>query len=157
MISDRLSNLHLLPPPNSGVWGPSQLHSATRLIKRRDERSVQVELPLFWYEPPWVRLPVELAGPLAGAVANLDVVVSALQRDLSEQSGPGELFLPIESEDAAEPQFLPRMTPYRAERFGFSPNDFDHARIIEMRLSSKSRRKTGSRPVVGSSRTSNCA
>jgi hypothetical protein len=94
-----------------------------------------MELPLFWYEPPWVRLPTELAGPLAAAVANLDVVVSALHRDLSEESETSELFLPIESEQGIrKARFLPRMTPYRAERFGLLPDDFDNTRIIDIRL-----------------------
>ena len=135
MISDRLSNLHLLPPLTTGAWAPSQLHPPTRSITRRDGNPVELELPLFWYEPPWVQLPVELAGPLATAVANLDVVVSALHRDLSDGSETSELFLPIESDDDAnQAQFLPRMTPYRAERYGFLPEDFDNTLIIEMRL-----------------------
>lgn len=104
---------------------------------RRDQTAVQIEVPLFWYEPPWIRLPTELAGQLASAVANLDVTVSALERDVSDDTNSGSLFLPIESDDeGVAPQFLPRMTPYRAERYGFSPTDFDHTRIIDVRLSS---------------------
>lgn len=137
MISDRLSNLHLLPPPKSGIWAANQLFSATRSITRRDQTTVPIEAPLFWYDPPWIRLPTDLAGRLAYAVADLDVIVSALHRDVSEESKTCELFLPIENDDNnGAPQFLPRMTPYRAERYGFSTTDFDQASIVDVRLSS---------------------
>lgn len=139
MISDRLANLHLLPPQPSAVWTTSPMHSAARSVPRRNNGPVKVEVPLFWYEPPWIQLPVEVAARLAASVANLDVVVSALHRDLAEDDEPAELFAPIETEDdgaqEVSQRFLPRMTPYRSERYGFSTQDFDETLIVDVRLS----------------------
>ena len=138
MITDRLSNLHLLPPSTPGVWATNQLHSASRTVKRPDDATVQVDVPLFWYEPPWIQLPTEIAGQLAAAVANLDVVVSALRRDVCDDDQTNELFSRIDAEEDQEDesvQFLPRMTPYRAERYGFQSTDFDETRIVDVRLS----------------------
>ena len=139
MNSDRLTSLHLLPPLSSSVWATSPMYPAAQTISRPDGNSVRLELPLFWYEPPWIQLPRAVAGRLAASVANLDVVVSALRRDLASDEEPSELFAAIPSDesaatDATRRQFLPRMTPYRAERYGFTPADFDETRIIDVRL-----------------------
>lgn len=113
--------------------------SPVRSIKRADESALRLELPLFWYEPPWIQLPIDVAGRLAASVANLDVVVSALHRDVADDDQPCELFSPVQTSDdhletQKTPSFLPRMTPYRAERYGFSTRDFDETRIIDVRL-----------------------
>ncbi|MCD0462522.1 hypothetical protein [Roseiconus lacunae] len=140
MSNDRLAGLHLLPPRCSEVWTSTPLRSARQLIRRSDDTSIAIDLPMFWYDPPWIDLPPMIAGRLAASVANMDVIVSALCRDLSESDEEvGELFLPIEedatSAPATQPNFLPRMTPYRVERYGFLSEDFDHSRIIDVRLS----------------------
>lgn len=139
MIPDRLSPLHLLPPLASGVWATNPMHPTARTVSRSDGVAVPLELPLFWYEPPWIQLPLDVAGRLAASVANLDVVVSALRRDVAVDDEPCELFSPIQPDDdqpggAAPIHFLPRMTPYRAERYGFLSEDFDNTRIVDVRL-----------------------
>ncbi|QDV42639.1 hypothetical protein Enr13x_24880 [Stieleria neptunia] len=139
MNSDRLGSLQLLPPLSASVWATSPMHPASQTIARPDGTAVRLELPLFWYEPPWIQLPRDVAGRLAASVANLDVVVSALRRDIASDEEPSELFaeIPVDEStatDAPRPQFLPRMTPYRAERYGFTPADFDETRIIDVRL-----------------------
>ncbi|WP_182866727.1 hypothetical protein [Stieleria mannarensis] len=140
MTSDRLDSLHLLPPHATSVWATHPMFPVAKTLTRSDGASVRFELPLFWYDPPWIQLPLEVAGRLAASVANLDVVVSALRRDVTADEDPSELFAPIPVDESAagnetEPQFLPRMTPYRAERYGFSPVDFDQTRVIDVRLS----------------------
>lgn len=137
MKSERLSNLHLLPPQATGVWATNPLYPAAKQVPRRGKAALEMELPLFWYEPPWIRLPIEVAGRLAASVANLDVVVSALRRDVASDDEQGELFAPIETSDESHrsSRFLPRMTPYRAERYGFLPTDFDDTMIVDVRLS----------------------
>ncbi|MCO8121570.1 hypothetical protein NHH03_07470 [Stieleria sp. TO1_6] len=134
MNQDRLSSLHLLPPPTRSVWSANPLFPAAKWIPRPDKYAVPVELPLFWYDPPWIDLQPELADHLAWGVANLDVVVSALQRDLSDDGQESTLFSPLEKEDQPD-TYLPRMLPYRVERYGLTPRDFDHTRIIDVRLS----------------------
>jgi hypothetical protein len=145
VTTDRLSNLHLIPPALPSVWATNQLHSANRMIRRPDGVEVQVEVPLFWYQPPWIQLPTDVAGCLAAAVANLDVVVSALRRDVCTDDQTNEFFSPIPNEEG-EPDdalgFLPRMTPYRIERYGMLPTDFDQTRIVDVHLSA-SRDVTG--------------
>lgn len=138
MHSDRLSHLHLLPPAAQGVWAYNPLHSAAKQIRRTDSLVVPIERPLFWYEPPWITLQPEIADALACAVAQHDVIVSALRSDLTSESEPPFFFQPRDGEtDPASDthRHLPRMTPYRIERYGLSPSDFDHTRVIDVRLS----------------------
>ena len=145
MTQDRLANLHLLPPNlvQSGSpdrrsdddWSTSSLGSAKRTIARRDGVAVQIDSPLFWYEPRWVDLPPKFAGALAVAVANLDVVVSALTRDVCDENESCLLFHPLESDTDQTQTYYPRITPYRAERYGLVPEDFHETRIIDVRLS----------------------
>ncbi|MCC9601370.1 hypothetical protein LOC67_12515 [Stieleria sp. JC731] len=121
------------------MWTTSRLSSSRTNIRRVDDVAVDITRPLFWYEPPWIDLPPIIASRLAASVANLEIVVSALRRDLSETDGePGELFWPIENgeePDSTDRQsFLPRIAPYRAERYGFTTDDFDHAKLIDVRL-----------------------
>ncbi|OYP32161.1 hypothetical protein [Rhodopirellula sp. MGV] len=140
MGADRFAGLHLLPPKCTEVWTSSHLASPKRVIRRVDDTNVSIALPLFWYDPPWIDLPPIIAARLAASVANMDVTVSALHRDLTDDDDQtGELFQPIEGDDpltaSAPPRYLPRMTPYRIERYGFVSQDFDHAQVIDVRLS----------------------
>jgi hypothetical protein len=81
-------------------------------------------LPLFWNEPYWYRTDPNTADMIATAVAYDGVLVSALRRDLLSPDGPVAL---LQHE-------LPRIVPYRPERYGFSAEDYDGARIIDVRL-----------------------
>ena len=82
-MNDRLDQLCLLPPPADTLW--SGLPSAPKrpAIKCQDGRSVEFDLPLFWYDPPWHEVRADAADVIATAVAERGIFVSALRRDLS--------------------------------------------------------------------------
>ncbi|MEO1616774.1 MAG: hypothetical protein AAFV88_13030 [Planctomycetota bacterium] len=138
MNDDRLSELHLLPPRGQSAWRNLPVESAAQSIERRDGITVPVQVPLFWYEPAWVELPESLASQLACATSDLGVVTSGLYRDFSVQESAPEFFLSTthqdESEDDQPESYRPRMTPYRAERFGLVPQDFDESLVIDVRF-----------------------
>ena len=120
-------------------------------FSRVDGVGVSIDLPLFWYNPPWTWMSYRQADWVATAVAERRVIVSALWRDLSDDEMP-LLHSPPETEDAATEDAAtegsaadhqdeervfdrsPRMVPYRPERYGLLPDDFDHAKVIDVRL-----------------------
>jgi len=91
---------------------------------------------LFWFDPPWHWVTATAADAIATAIGRREVVVTALRRDVMDESDEPALFQPVESEedDTSEPRFLPRMLPYRCERYGLDVADFDHAAVIDVRL-----------------------
>jgi hypothetical protein len=142
-MNDRLDQLCFLPPPADTPWSGPPSEPERRAIKRNDGQTIEFDAPLFWYDPPWHDVSADAADVIATAVAELGVLVSALRRDLSDGDGePGFHVTEREqseqdddagdSEDAFEP--LPRIVPYRPERYGLSDRDFDAARIIDVRL-----------------------
>ena len=105
-----------------------------------------LNLPLFCYDPRWCELPTGQADKLAMAVSRHDILVSALQSDLSGPETEPQFHLPHQAdEDSVDeqsddddepnpPKYFPRIVPYRPERYGVSPTDFDNATIIDVRL-----------------------
>lgn len=140
-MEDRLAPLCLLPPPANTPWSGHECELQPKSIHRIDGIEVPLELPLFWYDPPWGSLSYQQADWLAAAVAEQNVVVSALRRDLSDEETP-ILHSPQQEESDEEPEtpldretyYLPRMVPYRPERYGLLRDDFDNARVIDVRL-----------------------
>lgn len=132
---DRLEYLHLLPPTPDRIWSGHTLRDAACAIKRLDDASVTLPLPLFWYEPLWIRLSPTIADQLAVAVSRLGVTVSALARDLGAPEHETGLLSNQTSDEESPPSFLPRVVPYRVERYGLSPEDFDGASVIDVRVS----------------------
>jgi hypothetical protein len=138
-MTERLDKLCLPPPPADTPWSNRPGESTSLKIERRDGLSVESELPLFWYDPPWYQLGTDTADVIAAAAARLGILVSALRSDLSgpdQQSDfhgddPDPEEQDQEQGDAAP---LPRIVPYRPERYGISDRDFDGARIIDVRL-----------------------
>ena len=140
-MNERLDKLCLLPPPTNTPWsGQAVAESSRRVIQRADAQAVEIDVPLFWYDPPWHRLSADTADVVAVAVGQLGVLVSALRSDLS---GPDRQ--PVlhgvdrqqnEDEPITEPGSapLPRIFPYRPERYGVSDRDFDGPKIIDLRL-----------------------
>ena len=142
---DRLAQLYLLPPKITTPWTGAEGLSVQTRISRKDRTSLTLDLPLFWYDPPWYLLPTQLADEMAVAVAQMDVMVSAMASDLVPPNTRPTFFSnqtpdPIEPEDdddepvIPDPTYLPRMVPYRPERYGLSPEDFDHSWLIDVRL-----------------------
>ncbi len=136
-MNHRLQPLCFLPPHTGTPWtGPPQEQSRYE-IKRAAGPAVQINLPLFWNDPYWYRTDVQTADLLATAVAKEGILVSALKRDLTAVDESGMLFesqqeagMKIDPADAN----LPRVVPYRPERYGLSVDDFDGARVIDVRL-----------------------
>jgi hypothetical protein len=136
MMKDRLGPLCFLPPATGTQWtGPPQEQHRYEM-KRSDGSSVPLESPLFWNSPDWYQTDADTADMVASAVACEGVLVSALKKDLEAPDEPVAL---LEKQTADSPsnsqsEYLPRIVPYRPERYGFSAEDFDGARIIDVRL-----------------------
>lgn len=142
-MNDRLEKICFLPPPADTPWSGLTSEAKRPVITRSDGRTVEIELPLFWYDPPWHELRAEAADVIATAVAEMGVLVSALRRDLSGTDEEPDFHSTEreETEDEDDPAGsnppdapLPRIVPYRPERYGFSSRDFDGAKIIDVRM-----------------------
>ncbi|TWU05505.1 beta/alpha barrel domain-containing protein [Stieleria varia] len=145
LLDDRLASLLLVPPRVTTPWSGHDCDLRPITFARIDGVEVTCPLPLFWYDPPWDSLAPQHADWLATSVAELDVIVSALSRDLSAHATPMLMTQRQESADESSPAsnasrdesnafYLPRMVPYRPERYGLLPVDYDDAKIIDVRL-----------------------
>lgn len=144
-MTDRLDKICFLPPPIDTPWtGPPPDPPGVQ-FKRRDGRVVQIDLPLFWFEPAWHHVATSMADKIAVAVADQGVLVSALNSDLSEPEQESEFCSPLVDESHQESSDIEplhegsshpaRILPYRAERYGFQPKDLIGPRVIDVRLS----------------------
>lgn len=135
-MRDRLTNLFLASPPADTPWTGPPDEWKHPVIERRDGRRITLDVPLFWYEPPWHHLPIELSADLAVAVAQLGIVVSALRSDVAHRDHQSPLhdFEQDENLNQDAVPTLPRLVPYRPERYGLADADFDGASIIDVRL-----------------------
>lgn len=135
-MNDRLAPLIFLPLPISTPWSVTLPASAAASNAPMNLVRAGFDLPLFWYEPPWHAMTGDVAGLIATAVAQLGVAVSALGRDLAGADGRSPFLRePAASGDREFPDTpLPRIVPYRAERYGLCATDFDDAAIIDVRL-----------------------
>jgi len=137
MPEHRLGPLQLLPPPTRAASPGGRLRSAETTLRRTDAVEIPIPLPLFWYDPPWIRFQPTVADQLAASVARQDVVVSAIGRDLEVPEEAIRLMAPVHDDNETNSlvgKYLPRMTPYRIERYGLSVDDFDGPRVIDVRL-----------------------
>ncbi len=128
-MQERLAPLCLLPPPTGTPWAGVAWEGAGGTIPRRHGDPIVMEMPLFWYDPGWHRVPAMLAGVFAQAVARLGVSVSALHREVTPPGRAPEDGSPLASVHPAL-----RMLPYRPERYGLRLNDFGTADVIDVRL-----------------------
>ena len=144
-MNDRLSNIYLLPPPIGTPWvgtpGQTTRCDLTRHgLELHDRPPITIELPLFWCDPHWSALGTSQADEMAVAVARRDVLVSAMRSDLSGAGEEGGFHSVRVNESADEIQvapsspFYPRVVPYRPERYGLSPKDFDGAMMVDVRM-----------------------
>ena len=144
-MNDRLSNIYLLPPPIGTPWagtpGQTTRSDLTRHgLEPHDRPPITIELPLFWCDPHWSALGTSQADEMAVAVARRNVLVSALRSDLSGAGEEGGFHSERVSESADKtqvappPPIFPRVVPYRPERYGLSPKDFDGALLVDVRM-----------------------
>ena len=137
-MNERLEKICFLPPPMDTPWVGAPAEDRSIRVKRADGKTVALNLPLFWYDPPWSEVEITSADAIAGAVARLGVLVSALRSDLASAAEEPELH-GVSSGEAISmqvqvPESLPRIIPYRPERYGLSDRDFDGAAVIDVRL-----------------------
>ncbi|MDE0862999.1 MAG: hypothetical protein OSA98_04370 [Rubripirellula sp.] len=137
-MNERLDEICFLPPAADTPWAGAPENDLSTMVARADGEQVAIDLPLFWYDPPWSQIGIETANVIASAVARLGVTVSALRSDLSLADREPELHQVITDEAADDSNpgavFLPRMIPYRPERYGLNGRDFDGARVVDVRL-----------------------
>ena len=145
-MNERLSPLQLLPPSLSRSWTGISHRPLPNALVTSQGVSIQLSTPLFWYDPPWCKMPVEQADSLAVAIGKLGVLVSAMRSDLSAPGQDSEFHrraaddrprdrpAPNDTEATQPPPVFPRMVPYRPERYGFEARDFDGATVIDIRL-----------------------
>lgn len=140
-MTERLEKICLVPPPTATPWSNGADKACGLEISRRDGKVVQLDVPLFWYDPPWYQIGTDTADLIATATARLGVAVTALRSDLCGPDQQSELHgdESDDDEDEGEPEAidstpLPRIVPYRPERYGVCDRDFDEATIIDVRL-----------------------
>ncbi|MEM1070676.1 MAG: hypothetical protein AAGI63_17360, partial [Planctomycetota bacterium] len=144
-MTDRLEKLCFLPPPVDTPWTGPPHDDPIDHVRRHDGGLIDILTPLFWFDPPWHHVSAHIADQIAIAVAELGIHVTALRSDLSESEQESEFCTPIEvdgqTDESAngsnewEDRFLPRVLPYRVERYGFQPDDLFGPQIIDVRLS----------------------
>jgi hypothetical protein len=108
-MDDRLESLIFLPPETGLQWRG---------------HSLALSSPLFYSNPPWHQLIPPAADALAKAIADAGVTVAALLKDLSSR----------ECLSSFHQETRSRMVPYRPERYGLLPDDFDESEIVDLRL-----------------------
>lgn len=118
-MDDRLSKIVFVPPQIGRQW-----HYDSQPDSAETTGGIRHRIPLFYSNPPWHRLCPTAADRLAQAIADRGIAVTALLRDLS---GPKRL-------PSFHDQPRSRIIPYRPERYGLVPADFDAAEVIEFRL-----------------------
>jgi len=133
----RLSDIRLRPPgidrfvrptsePSLQVYlsGLGAIGNAAAVgLKREDsQQAPHVPLPLFWYNPPWHRADVERRRLLAQLVGEFGITVNVLHREMrSDGAEWGE-------------SNWPRMATHRSDRLGWTLDDAQTARIVELQL-----------------------
>ena len=135
-MTGQLDSLFFLPPPSDTAWSGAPQEDCRLDCRRADGVDVAIDLPLFWYDPPWCTVNNDTADCLATLVAETGVLVSALGSDLAGAERRSRFHGGGEEPSATEPASLalPRMVPYRPERYGLQASDFDGARVIDVRL-----------------------
>ncbi|TWU57687.1 hypothetical protein [Rubripirellula reticaptiva] len=138
---DRLAPLVFVPPAMGMPWTCAPVQTNGFPIRRSDGSELSLDSPLFWFDPPWDWVDADSADVIAESVAQRGIVVSALRRDLSDSETPSALHVnhrtgrPTDhSGDSCKLQPLPRIVPYRPERYGLCAADFDGASIVDVRL-----------------------
>ena len=145
-MNERLEKICFLPPPMDTPWVGAPAEDRSIQIERPNGDPVSLKLPLFWYDPPWSEVEIDSADSIAAAVARLGVLVSALRSDLACADDDPELHGASSGEaigmQVEATEDLPRIIPYRPERYGLSDRDFDGPAVVDVRLAMR-RNPTG--------------
>jgi hypothetical protein len=83
----------------------------------------ELSFPFFWYEPPWHEATPQRCRSVGDLVGGFGILVGALRREMSdaEAGGDGEYA-------------WPRMAVQRCDRLGWSLEDGQTAKVVELRL-----------------------
>ncbi|WP_283430440.1 hypothetical protein [Neorhodopirellula lusitana] len=103
------------------------------MVSRQAGDPLMLPKPLYWDTPPWHRWPVLLTQCVFEGFASRGILVSALQSELGLAT-PIDDSVPSPGSPDAD-VLLPRMLPYRNERYGLSDADWDHAKVVDIQLS----------------------
>lgn len=128
-MQERLAPLCLLPPRTGTAWAGVAWAGVANNVPRRPGDPLAMEMPLFWYDPGWHRVPTILAAMVARAMTRLGVSVSALHSEVTPADGP-----PNDESPLASVRPALRLLPYRPERYGLRLHDFQTADVIDVRL-----------------------
>lgn len=134
MTQERLGPLCLLPPATDTPWRGLPNQSTVSRIARQDQSDVLLDLPLFWYSPGWYRFSTEVASEVAASVARQGITVSALRSEITAPQHPSAFHDSPDDAASKGTKALPRIVPYRPERYGLDATDFDSATIVDLRL-----------------------
>jgi len=137
-----LESLCLMPPKIGQVRRGISPAPTEMLLHRRSGNPVLLPVPLFWDSPPWHTWTPIIAQAIFMAMQARGLLVSALESELGRTPGADEIAATSNSDsdtEAPEPPDselgIPRLLPYRNERYGLSDTDFDHAMVVDMHLS----------------------
>lgn len=129
MFDSSLDALCLLPPQfGEGRRGLSP-NPPEFIVRRHQSDSLRLPTRLFLDNAPWHRWSAKLSQTLASHLQSHGIATSFLLSELGYADQP---------EDSAEEGFVRptlQMLPYRGERYGLNPADFDSATLVDLRLS----------------------
>lgn len=106
----------------TGVVGAADAAGPSVSKPEDSQQTPDVPLPFFWYDPPWHRADVERRRMVAQLVGEFGVTVNVLHRELKGEDAEW-----YESD-------WPRMATHRSDRLGWTLEDAQSARIVELRL-----------------------
>ena len=151
-MQERLRKIRFVSPRAETPWtGPPSpwRHPKLNQADSTGDHKHRIITPLFLHQTAWHQLDPHQANALAVALGQANVMVSVLRSEISTSDNQS-LFHDYPQVDthqsiaeSGEPAAsLPRMVPYRAERYGLTVEDFDQASIIDVRLTTN-RDETG--------------
>ncbi|MBB3208228.1 hypothetical protein FHS27_004055 [Rhodopirellula rubra] len=136
-----LESLCLMPPRIGQVRRGISPAPTETLLQRTEGVPVLLPVPLFWDAPPWHTWQPIIAQSIFLAMQSRGVLVSALESELgrtlaTSDAAPTAADGSSPASDPPDSELgIPRLLPYRNERYGLSDVDFDHAMVVDMHLS----------------------
>lgn len=142
-----LESLCLMPPKIGQVRRGISPAPADMLVSRRVGPPILFPLPLFWDSPPWHTWQPMVAEAIFLAMQSRGLLVSALESELGRKGDvetshrdavpkTGSRNGSVAGRDPSDSELgIPRMLPYRNERYGLAHVDFDHAMAVDIQLS----------------------
>lgn len=141
----KLEKIKLVTPKAESLWtGPPPQWQHPTMDGRSGQNKLKLQLqkltPFFLHQPKWHHIQPEQANAIAVALGEKKILTSALKSEISDGAGESSFHEPVLlTSDAdgrdSEIKYLPRIVPYRPERYGLTADDFDNACVIDVHLS----------------------